>query len=528
MMSKQDIFLLGFFLALLFLCVAMGGFLLFRQWSSLDSSIDYSSTLVAILTQESAKDDVATRVALELAKLTPQPVQGEEVPDPVEKTLEPTLTISTFEGYLKYLTQQGDTLEAIEKRFQTQRERIITYSTYQEEGILPIDTLLWIPENDVSPASMTKLLPDSAIVNGPLDAGFDLTGFVKGADGFLNTYQEEVRGEWMTGVEIVERVSLEHSISPKLLLAVLEFQSGWVLSKDSGMQYDDFPIGYGLDCCKGLYEELYIVARQFGLGYYSWRAGSAIAVKFSNGEILALDPTLNAGTAALAKLMSTLYTPETWQAVMSKESGFAVLYRQMYGNPWLAIEQLPPLLPNELAQPEMELPFLRGEDYYLTSGPHKAWGIGSPWAAIDFAPADMIKGCTVSPYWITASANGMVVRAEDGVVVIDLDQDGFEQTGWVLFYLHVSSQDRVPVGTIAAVDDYLGHASCEGGHATGSHVHLARKYNGEWILAGGPLPMILSGWVVHADRAEFGGYLQKDDQFIFAYPYSIANSLVER
>jgi len=467
-------------------------------------------------------------VALEFAKLTPQPLQVDELSVPVEKTLEPTLTISGFEGYLKYLTQQGDTLGAIEKRFQTQKENIISYGTYQEEGFFPIDTLLWIPEHDVPPAAMSKLLPDSAIVNGPLDAGFDLEVYVNLADGFLKGYQEEVRGEWMTGVEIVERVSLEHSISSKLLLTVLEFQSGWVLSNDSGMQYDYFPIGYGLDSCKGLYEELYIVARYFGLGYYGWRDGSAITVKFSNGGILPLDPTLNAGTAALGRLMSTLYTPEMWQVVMSEESGFAVLYRQMYGNPWLDIEHFYPLLPDELMQPEMELPFLSGEDYHLTSGPHKAWGIGSPWAAIDFAPADMIKGCTVSPYWITASANGIVVRAEDGVVVIDLDHDGFEQTGWVLYYLHISSKDRVSVGAVVEVDDKIGHASCEGGHATGSHVHLARKYNGEWIPAGGPLPMVLSGWIVHADRAEFGGYLQKDDQFIFAYPYSIADSLVER
>ncbi|MCD6475503.1 MAG: LysM peptidoglycan-binding domain-containing protein, partial [Anaerolineaceae bacterium] len=229
MMSKQETILLGFFLALLFLCVAMGGFLLFRQWSSFESSIDYSSTLVNILTQESAKDDVAIRVALELAKLTPQPVLGEEMPVPLGKTLEPTLIVSPLEGYQRYLTQQGDTLKAIEKRFQTQKEKIISYSTYQEEGILPIGTFLWIPENNVSQDSMIRLLPDSAIVNGPLDAGFDLAGFVNGADGFLKSYQEEVRGEWMTGVEIVERVSLEHSISPKLLLTVLEFQSGWVL-----------------------------------------------------------------------------------------------------------------------------------------------------------------------------------------------------------------------------------------------------------------------------------------------------------
>ena len=36
----------------------------------------------------------------------------------------------------------------------------------------------------------------------------------------------------------------------------------------------------------------------------------------------------------------------------------------------------------------------------------------------------------------------------------------------------------------------------EGGHVTGTHVHIARKYNGEWIPADG-LAFNLEGWVAH-------------------------------
>ena len=45
---------------------------------------------------------------------------------------------------------------------------------------------------------------------------------------------------------------------------------------------------------------------------------------------------------------------------------------------------------------------------------------------------------------------------------------------------------------LVETDDRIGHASCEGGVSTGTHLHFARKYNGEWVLADGPLPFVLS------------------------------------
>ena len=39
-----------------------------------------------------------------------------------------------------------------------------------------------------------------------------------------------------------------------------------------------------------------------------------------------------------------------------------------------------------------------------------------------------------------------MVRAERGVVAIDLDGDGQESTGWVLVYMHIAEQDRIPLG----------------------------------------------------------------------------------
>ena len=53
--------------------------------------------------------------------------------------------------------------------------------------------------------------------------------------------------------------------------------------------------------------------------------------------------------------------------------------------------------------------------------------------------------------------------------------------------------------------DHIGHPSCEGGRAVGTHLHIARKYNGEWVGAGGALPFVLSGWTTHEGETSTHG-----------------------
>lgn len=50
-----------------------------------------------------------------------------------------------------------------------------------------------------------------------------------------------------------------------------------------------------------------------------------------------------------------------------------------------------------------------------------------------------------------------------GVVTVDLDGDGKEQTGWVLLYLHIAEVGRIQAGEWVETGDKLGHPSCEGG-----------------------------------------------------------------
>jgi hypothetical protein len=109
-----------------------------------------------------------------------------------------------------------------------------------------------------------------------------------------------------------------------------------------------------------------------------------------------------------------------------------------------------------------------------------------------------------------------------------MDGDGSEQTGWNILYLHVAAKDRVAKGEWVELNDLIGHASCEGGMSTGTHLHIARKYNGEWVSADGPLPFVLSGWTVVAGEKPYQGKLVKGDREIVADLYAQLRSLILR
>jgi murein DD-endopeptidase MepM/ murein hydrolase activator NlpD len=128
--------------------------------------------------------------------------------------------------------------------------------------------------------------------------------------------------------------------------------------------------------------------------------------------------------------------------------------------------------------------------------------------------------------WVVAVADGVVTYAHNGLVILDLDGDGLEQTGWTVIYLHIASYDRVSAGDVLRIGDIIGHPSCEGGYSTGTHIHIARRYNGEWISADGPLPFILDGWVSEGAGVEYNGYLINDGQLVEALDFrSDANQI---
>jgi murein DD-endopeptidase MepM/ murein hydrolase activator NlpD len=164
----------------------------------------------------------------------------------------------------------------------------------------------------------------------------------------------------------------------------------------------------------------------------------------------------------------------------------------------------------------MRLPIADGVSWTFTGGPHGGWDSGSAWAALDFAPPGEGGGCDPSLDWVVAVADGLIVRAENGAVIQDLDNDGYEQTGWNVLYMHVDTHERVQPNTYVYAGDLIGHPSCEGGISNATHLHLARKYNGEWIPADGEIPFLMDGWVSSGNGIEYDGFLTRGTTVLVA------------
>lgn len=412
-----------------------------------------------------------------------------------------------------YTVQPGETLSQIALMFGCTVDEIVAANDLLNANTISAGQTLSIPTGAAETGPYLKLIPDSEMVYGPAYIHFDLAGFIAQQGGYLANYTEVVEGRQRTGTEIVQLVAQRFSVGPRTLLTLLEMRSGWITQPQPASNSLDAPLGNVGQA--GLFNQLSWAAVKLNEGYYGWKWGERTTTRLGDGTRAAFAPGLNPGSAGVQNCLAALSANwEEWLQ-LAGPTGFLAAYERLFGNPFAyAVE---PLVPPGLTQPELRLPWEAGRTWYLTGGPHGGWGNGSGNAALDFVPGDEIPDCTVSREWVTAAASGLVVRSELGEVVMDLDGDGFEQSGWVLLYMHIYHEGRVAAGTYLARGQPIGHPSCEGGFADASHLHFARRYNGEWIPAGaGPLPMTLSGWTAHAGSAPYEGTMTRGDEVRYA------------
>lgn len=430
----------------------------------------------------------------------------------------------------QYTVQAGDTLGRIATRYGVSVEQIAQENQMLNPNLLSVGQVLLIPvpiPQGISPAF--KVIPDSELVYGPANIGFNIEQFIQQQGGYLAYYREQVDTTGgpasLTGAQIVQLVAQDYSVNPRLMLALLQHQSGWLTNPTPERPEREYPLGFPDPSRQGLYRQLTWAANNLNRGFYLWRVNGVAAWVLSDSSIVPANPTINAGTAAIQNLFSLLGDRASWETAIS-EQGFFATYNSLFGYPFdIAIE---PSLPAELTQPPMQLPFEMGSIWAFTGGPHAAWGDGAAWAALDFAPPGDAVGCITSNDWVVAVADGLILRAENGAVVQDLDGDGYEQSGWVVLYMHIETRDRVQPGSYIRAGEHIGHASCEGGISTGTHLHLARRFNGEWIAADQNLPFILDGWVSSGAGSEYDGYLQRSNQRLEAYAGRAPGNEIQR
>jgi LasA protease len=439
-----------------------------------------------------------------LPTMTPPPASTATIPPsetPVRTTFleDGTPALPTLEGASRfYYSQSGDSLKAVASHFDVAIDEISANGELPDENsLLNPGTLLIIPDLLKDTTPNTQIFPDSEIVLSATSIDFDPITYVEEAGGYLVEHRDYLGSTgWTSGAESVRRHAFENSFNPRLLLALIEYESGWLFGDPGNISETDYPLGY-IDVSKrGLFRQMMIAVQDLALGYYGWREGSLTELTFTDGTTKRIAPDLNAGSVAIQYYFAQKLPYDRWAQTVDKNVGFPALYAELFGDPWVRARSIEPLFPAGLTQPALTLPFDPGKVWAYTGGPHSAWEHEGALAAIDFAPSSDVSGCTESDKWVIAPVAGLVVRSDKGVIVLDLDGDGNEATGWNLLFLH--------------------KPSCEGGISTGTHLHFARKYNGEWMLADGPIPFDLDGWITHAGEKPYKGTLTRGDEIVTA------------
>lgn len=441
---------------------------------------------------------------------------------PLQSTINTTLPS-------QHIVQAGDTLSGIAASYNISLQSLLFVNDIQNPDLLKVGQVLNLPE---TPSTFTPNIPmiaDMRIIRSSDAQNFDIGLFLSSNSGFITTVRDKVKTRLDDGSEleeelsaeaIIERVSLEYSVDARILLAFLEYRASWLSQFDISDELQSHPIisaedSKGVDR-SGLYKQLSWLANELNRGYYDWKYRKKSILELQDGNRLLYDPTLNAGTVSLQYVLSINNTTNQWLFDVSRE-GFITTYQQYFGDALVGNVEL---IQYPLNQPPLTLPFPPGDIWRFTGGFHGGWGSGSAWAALDLAPPDKREDddpfCYVSQYPITAVASGVIARASRGVLVLDMDGDGNESTGWTILYLHLAVDPSIVLGQSVQTGDVLGYASCRGGFTTATHLHIARRYNGEWIPADcvncpesyWVSPFVMSNWkVIGLENQQYQGYM---------------------
>lgn len=444
----------------------------------------------------------------------PTPVR--QLPEPVAAptyegtpTPDPTRPPTDDDGpLLTHTVDIGENLAYIAGRYGISVDELMALNNLSNADFLTVGQVIRVPGDATLTGPSFKIIPDSELVYGPAARDFDVRAVAAHFGGYLLHYQETVEGQQLSGPEIVQLVADRFSVNPRLLLAALEYRSGWLTQPAPAEQA--YPMQRVQAGHEGLYKQLGWAADQLNWGYYGRAEGGVTSFLVGNETRVAFARDVNDGTTGVQHWLGAHSgaTYERWLEDVGPR-GFFATFSRLFGNPFAY--SVDPLWPPDLTQPALSLPWDGGETWYFTGGPHGGWASGSAWAALDFVPHHEQLGCYPTDAWTRSMAAGVVTRSDFGAVVVDLDDDGYAGTGWAITYMHLESRDRIAVGTRVETGDPLGHPSCEGGFSNGTHVHIARTYNGRWVSADGALPFVMGGWESQGAGREYDGFLVRGD-----------------
>jgi LasA protease len=349
-------------------------------------------------------------------------------------------------------------------------------------------------EGALVPAAV--FIGDEQFVTGPLRGEAAVEALLETEGSFLATATlEPVEGIPMPAAAALVFLAEAYSVSPALLLALGEVQFGALSSERPTRSAETTADWFRLSASA--------LSRWFYDAYYGIDGAPDRPL-----PVGAPVPTAgNAGTYALRNYyFSQVYAGgDPVSALAAWEQQLGEVYEARFA-PLLAgkLRAQPPAPAERAALPPLRFPWPGGESWHLTGGPHNFDGTHRlPLSGLDFQPVGA-TGChsAAVQHWVVAGAGGLTIDYQRNWVKLDHDGDGDAATGWQTVYGHLTY--RIYDGARVRPGTRLGSPSCQGGYASGVHVHFGVKFENVWQ----PIESIaLSGWRAERGEAAYEGFM---------------------
>jgi len=344
--------------------------------------------------------------------------------------------------------------------------------------------------------SGSPILSDGQFVYGPNVGSFNVVDYMNSHTPQLAQYAETLygRGEY-------------YSINPKVYLTLMEMAGGLVSNTAATPEQVENPFGLSesvftaqLDALSNtLFDTYYLHLYNYSILPPEQRALPALTLK--DGSTLAVPGVYGAGSYAVMAILAKFFDANGIMSALdnNNSSGFVQTYQRLFpgDNPLSEGNQvgIPGEVNAQAAPPDLlQLPYARG-DAWVFGGLHSTNGSSSdPLSSIDFSPDwGLHWGANTSNYWVVAPANGTPQKISSCLVRIT------HSGGWQTSFYHIGNIQTF--GTSISQNDRIGNISgnqsqalCDGGSATGPHLHFSLLYNGAYVSINGTP---LSGWVIH-------------------------------
>lgn len=374
-------------------------------------------------------------------------------------------------------------------------------------------------------AEQDMVLADGQFVYGPNVGDFNLKAYLEGSAPHLAKYADDLYGR-----------AEYYSVNPKVYLTLLEVHSHLISQPNVSAVENPFDLN-----TDGFMAQIDTISNKMTAAYYLHLYNySALPASERNlqpfitptGATINAPAETNAGTyAILAGLAATNTQNISTILDNNQPDGFYQTYQRLFAgdDPLDATNHIS--IPGEIgaaAAPDnlLQLPFLRGLAWKF-GGVHDTSGCSGLGAngcqftdasAIDFYPIGSTWGIDTSQMWVVAAGAGTPTRVSNCYYKI------MHSDGWETAYYHlentqtysgtVNQNDKI--GVIANTE---AEATCNGGAASGPHVHFWLRHNGANVAINGTL---LAGWSVHSGRWSYDtdhNYMWIERSGIKKYPY---------